>query len=115
MFRIDEDNNITITQGQTGYATITLDDSSDLVIGANDTIKVQVRVKPNGGRMLYEGTADPETLAWKIEPDDTMNIEPGRYYYDIRLTLAENGDVFYIVDVSDFVIEENVTRGGTTT
>lgn len=111
MFKIDDDNNITITQGSSGYSTIEFSEEDEQAISENDSIKVQVRVKPNGGRVLFESTIDPDDLTWHIEPEDTEHIEPGIYYYDIRLELADTGDVFYVVDESTFEIVRNVTRG----
>ena len=42
-----------------------------------------------------------------INPEDTVNMEPGRYCYDIGL---QSGDHYFpVVKYSEFILEPNVT------
>ena len=43
----------------------------------------------------------------RVAPEDTENIEPGMYYYDLQIEL--NGDVFTILNGA-LKIESDVTR-----
>lgn len=43
----------------------------------------------------------------RIAPEDTKNLEPGMYYYDLQIEL--NGDVFTILNGA-LKIENDVTR-----
>lgn len=54
--------------------------------------------KQNGTKMYY---------VVRVAPDDTENIEPGMYYYDLSIEL--NGDVFTILSGA-LKIESDVTR-----
>lgn len=45
-----------------------------------------------------------------IDPEDTMDLEPGRYCYDVGL--ESGGDYYNIIEPSGFNILPNVTKRG---
>ena len=50
----------------------------------------------------------------ELSPQDTIDLIPGRYYYDVGLQRGD--DVFYnIVEQSEFLLIPNVTRRGDST
>ncbi len=45
-----------------------------------------------------------------FSPGDTINIDLGRYLYDVGLEVG--GDYFNIIEASSFLIKANITRHG---
>ena len=47
----------------------------------------------------------------ELKPEDTADLQPGQYYYDIGL--QQGASVFYnVVELSPFLIKANATRLG---
>lgn len=96
---------LAVTNKDTG-APYTLETGQVLVFGlkAGKTDEERVLVKQ------ITNTVNGEYYL-ELEPADTANLEPGRYYYDIGL---QHGDyVFYnVIEASPFVIKPNITKLG---
>ena len=45
-----------------------------------------------------------------IHPEDTIDLAPGRYYYDVGL--ESGGEYYDIIKPSAFMLEANVTKKG---
>lgn len=106
-------NEISLTRGDSAYITFNITDGAGQVItiGENDLIRCQVRAKPNGGELLFEGTIeiDEDGIVWHILPENTRELDVGDYYWDAQLEL-ENGDVFSFIPVSLFQVIDEVTE-----
>lgn len=106
--------NISITRGDTGYFSFTLKDKAGEEISLSDVSEVRCQVrKCVDGELLFEGaiTLDYEsnTAIWHIQPSDTNDLTPARYYYDAQVTFP-NGDIYTFIKLSDFEVLPDITR-----
>ena len=86
------------------------EDGQPYVLLEGDVIRFGVKhgFASGGYRILKETGELKEGIAQiQIDPEDTMEMEPGRYAYDIGIQSGEN--YFMVVGLSDFVLEPNVT------
>ena len=110
--------NITIPKCDSGYLTVTpvSKDGSQVVMGENDIIHIQVRDKPSDD-LLFEGDVYPEAdgetgaveFVWHIRPEDTAEAEVKTYYWDAQVEY-ENGDTFTFIEMSEFKVTDEVTK-----
>ena len=110
MFKVDCNNNITITEGDTGYIKLSI---PNYKIVADDTIYFSVKAKDHGYLFQKVITGEPSIkngmVTIKIDPQDTKSKEIGVYLFDIQLTKA-NKDVFTVVGPKNFEIKEGITN-----
>lgn len=107
--------NISLTRGDSAYITVQIvqHDGSRYLIQGNDKVRIQVRSKPNTGKLLFEAKMyfnQDKDLVWYIKPEDTNNIPAGKYVYDAQVELA-NGDIFTFIPMSTFEVADEVTLG----
>ena len=100
-------NEIHLTQGDSAYLNveITNDDGTPYAIKEGDTLTMTVKAT-NGTKIFSKTVQAYESII--IEPQDTINVGVGRYKYDIQLN-TEN-QVYTIIPVSSFFIEEGLTE-----
>ena len=99
---------IHITKGDTGYLYLNITDENNNKYIIKDGDTVTITVKSTQGTKIFSHTV-PANEAFIIEPNDTADAGIGRYKYDIQLNTANN-EVFTIIPVSSFFIEEGVTE-----
>lgn len=80
---------------------------------AGDKIELSVRKKSKTERVVHivvtDFEEDEDGAAYILfTPEDTMNLEFGRYVYDIQLTKA-SGWVTTIIELSPFILREEAT------
>ena len=108
---------IEIVRGSTNTLRVSVLDATGLPYNLGSGEKVVFGVKKEKededllitrvAEILYEGM-----YSIRLVPEDSMDLEPGLYYYDVGL---ESGtDFFPIIKPSPFLIEPNVTRRGCT-
>ena len=100
-------NDIHLTKGDSAYLNveITNDDGTPYNIKEGDTLTMTL--KATNGTQIFSKTGKAyESII--IEPQDTINVGVGRYKYDIQLN-TEN-QVYTIIPVSSFFIEEGITE-----
>ena len=73
-------------------------------------MRCQVRDEPSNGKLLFDGriSKSGEDYLWYIKPEDTSELDIGKYYWDAQVELS-NGDVFTFIPVSKFEIIDEVT------
>ena len=100
-------NEIHLTQGDSAYLNveITNDDGTPYAIKEGDSLTMTVK-STNGTKIFSKTGQAYESII--IEPQDTINVGVGRYKYDIQLN-TEN-QVYTIIPVSSFFIEEGLTE-----
>ena len=100
-------NEIHLTQGDSAYLNveITNDDGTPYAIKEGDSLTITVKAT-NGTKIFSKTVQAYESII--IEPKDTVDAGVGRYKYDIQLN-TEN-QVYTIIPVSSFFIEEGITE-----
>lgn len=90
MFTIN-DNNISLTRGDTLFLTVNLTDSDGdpYVPSEGDRIRLAMKRRINSSDLVMLKEISPETLTFEIEPQDTKDLAYGTYVYDIELTDSE--------------------------
>lgn len=118
MFSVDSHNVITITRG----------DSASTVIFVNQgTLIEQVRYELQPNDALYVGVMEPHQkfedaiikykltdedlnrdgdVVWSFKPTDTEYLEPGKYFYQIKLVRNNGQYVDTIVSKTPFYIQD---------
>ena len=107
MLYIDEDQNITLTRGDTGIFNISLQsqDGQAYVPQTGDTLRFALS-EGFGKEALVIKNIPIETCILEIEPQDTKNLEFKKYKYDIELTDAA-GRVTTIL-LGEFTVDKEV-------
>ena len=100
-------NEIHLTQGDSAILNveITNDDGTPYAIKEGDSLTITVKAT-NGTKIFSKTVQAYESII--IEPKDTADVGVGRYKYDIQLD-TEN-QVYTIIPVSSFFIEEGLTE-----
>jgi hypothetical protein len=117
MFEINnKTNKITLTQGNSAIIDITpyLNDSQNPIV-LQEGDKVLFTVKSVSGReylkkILTNNDYDNEedtSLNVVLTPEDTVNLAPYRYLYDLLLIYA-NGEAYTFIGTSEFEITQAV-------
>lgn len=110
--------NLTINRGTTYSRTVhySVDDVPTTLVGAivRFTIKLVESDQDNTDstavvkKNVTSGTSDG-TAVILINPIDTQDIEPGNYFYDIKVDVNSDGNTIYLMDSG------KVKLGGTPT
>lgn len=105
---------ISITRGDSAYLSLNIRDKlhHPIELGDQDILHIQVREKPNGGTILFDGTVETEvdnSLTWHIHPEDTKQAPKNAYFWDAQIEYS-NGDIFTWIPVSNFILLPEVTE-----
>lgn len=103
-------NTITLTRGDSFYATVSLvlkSTGASYTPQEGDVIKFGMKKDPKDLECVLEKTIPHDTLLLYIEPNDTENLALGNYYYDLEITFA-NGDVDTFINNATFVLVTEV-------
>lgn len=107
MLTIDEDNVIYLTRGDTAYLTLAItfqDESYEMQEG--DKLILSVKKKVSDTDYAFQIASDSLTIP--VYPQDTKELDYGKYFYDIELDTAK-GEVFTLFEKNVFKIQEEVT------
>lgn len=107
MLRIEDENEILLTRGDTAYLTVKLDGYEPL---EGDTISFTVKKAISDTEPVLKLTI-PIDEAFVFQPSDTAGLPYGKYYYDIQIDTAF-GEVFTVVEKSPFRLKEEVNVDG---
>ncbi len=110
MLYISPEGYIKLTRGDT--ARLTVDISNDLSgdsyeIAPEDTLTLSVKKSIRDEETCLQKTVTGSNTIY-IQPNDTKHLAFGKYKYDVQLTTA-GGDVFTVIEPSDFEIMQEVT------
>lgn len=101
MFKIDG-NNLYLTRGDTAYLSVS-------ITGSDRVIKNMIlSVKKNIADAEYAFQLTATDNKFIFEPEDTKDLDYGKYVYDIQIT-TEYNEIFTIVEKSNFYITDEVT------
>lgn len=104
-----ENNEISITKGDTAYikAIIVYNNGNNYELKKGDTLTLSVKKYANDSNYAFQkNIIDTDIIT--IEPEDTINLIPGRYVYDVQLN-TNFGEIFTIIPNSYFYVMEGVT------
>lgn len=105
-----------IVRGTTNTFGITVTDSEGnaMTLSSGQVLVFGLKRKPyNEERALVKKithTIGAGEYYLELEPEDTAELDPGPYLYDVSL---QSGDAFYsVIEPSPFLIKPNVTQIG---
>ena len=111
-----ENGVITLTRGDSAYLNfrLTTQDGEAYQLQEGDLLRLTVRAQADSScPVLLEAESTDETIL--LKPEQTEQLEPGKYSYDVQLQTAA-GDVFTILGATgvsprlkNFVICPEVT------
>lgn len=109
MFRIQPDNKIQLTKGDT--ATIQVEaydnDNKPYAIKSTDVVTLKVKKTQNSLQNAILKTADANHII-TILPSDTSSLTSGLYVYDVQITTNE-GNVYTIIPLNYFELIEEIS------
>ena len=107
MLYIDEDQNITLTRGDTGFFTINLLDLNGEVYTPQDGDRLRFALGKSWGKdTIFTKEIPLDTCVLEIEPSDTKELDFKKYKYDIEFTDAQ-GHVSTIL-LGEFIVDKEV-------
>lgn len=107
MLYIDEDQNITLTRGDTGIFNITLQNQNGKAYTPQEGDSLRFALSDGFGKeTLVLKNIPINTCVLEIEPSDTANLKFKTYKYDVQFTSAQ-GRVSTII-LGDFKVDNEV-------
>lgn len=95
MITIDADYHITMTRGDTFVRELTLKKNNQTYTPQQSDVVRFALAKVYKGEPGYEPlliktlTPDGNRLVWRIDPQDTADLDYGKYVYDLQITYAD--------------------------
>lgn len=107
MLYIDEDQNITLTRGDTGFFEISLQSSNGEAYTPQEGDRLRFALGKSWGKDTILVKEIPlDTCVLEIEPEDTKELPFKTYKYDIEFT-DSLGHVSTII-LGDFIVSKEV-------
>lgn len=103
MLRIEE-GKIYLTRGDTAYLTVTVDGREPQ---AEDRIILSVKKNIDDVDYAFQKTVSFGEI-FVIMPEDTKDLEYGKYFYDVQL-VTNIGEIFTVIEKTAFYVREEVT------
>ena len=112
MLAIDENNNITLTRGDSASISVALKnpDGTDYNLQSGDELLFTVKYNCITEDIIIQKDISTDTII-NLIPSDTKDLLYGEYFYDVQLTRA-NGSVNTVIPPRDFIVAKEVTFGG---
>lgn len=112
MLAIDENNNITLTRGDSASISVALKnpDGTDYNLQSGDELLFTVKYNCITEDIIIQKDISTDAII-NLIPSDTKDLLYGEYFYDVQLTRA-NGDVNTVIPPRDFIVAKEVTFGG---
>lgn len=110
MLYVEADNTIRLTRGDTAYLEIPIVNDiteEEYVISPDDTLTFSVKRSVKDKNVCFSKTIRGANTI-HINPDDTRQLEFGKYKYDVQLTTAA-GDVYTVIEPTCFEVLSEVT------
>ena len=120
MFKISSNGIITVNRGDSFELPIALNIGSSLdnvryELTDKDTVYIGImephqKIEDPIIRKVYKGTSYQDDIAVRFWPEDTINLYPGKYYYQVKLETVDEDtgkkDVETVIDKTLFYIKE---------
>ena len=105
MFYIDDDNNITLTRGDTAEITLTVVKDGDEYDFSDDLTQLTVKRNTVTSEIIFQKTFTGSTIV--ITPADTKDLFYTDLKFDVQLITLDN-KVYTVIPPRDFIIAEEV-------
>ena len=106
MLHIDDDQNITLTRGDSATFGLTVKQNTSSYDFSRDTVKFTVKKNVNTDDILFQKTFSNGVI--NLTPSDTSGLKYGTYYYDVQLKNTSNG-IYTVIAPSKFIVAPEVT------
>lgn len=107
MLYIDEDQNITLTRGDTGFFEISLVNKNGEAYTPQEGDRLRFALGKSWGKdTLFTKDIPLDTCTLEIEPNDTKNLDFKKYKYDIEFTDGY-GHVSTVI-LGEFTVDKEV-------
>lgn len=105
MFKIEDDNRVTLTRGDTCAFDVEVKTDSGEIYTPTETDVITFTLKKDAksSEVLIRKTGTSIVL----NPDDTNKFRYGNYLYDVTLTTA-GGAVYTIIPPTEFVLSDEI-------
>lgn len=112
MLNIDENNNITLTRGDSASIAVELKnpDGTDYSLQSGDILLFTVKYNCITEDIIIQKDISSDGII-NLIPSDTNDLLYGVYFYDVQLTRT-NGAVNTVIPPRDFIVANEVTFGG---
>lgn len=112
MLNIDENNNITLTRGDSASIAVDLKnpDGSEYTLQTGDVLLFTVKYNCITEDIIIQKDISSDGVI-NLNPADTNDLLYDVYFYDVQLTRA-NGAVNTVIPPRDFIVSKEVTFGG---
>lgn len=112
MLNIDDNNNITLTRGDSASIEVALENPDGSAYELQEGDKLLFTVKHNciTEDIIIQKDISANAII-NLLPGDTDSLLYGVYFYDVQLTKA-NGAVNTVIPPRDFIVSKEVTFGG---
>lgn len=112
MLSIEEDGTIYLTRGDTAYLSVGIEydtpEGTEYELEETDIVEFSIKRSTKREDPYLVHKQNTGSSLFKIVPEDTSELKYGTYKYDVQLTKA-NGDVFTVVEPTDFNVTSEVT------
>lgn len=107
MLKINRDNSIELTRGDTARISLTITTASGTAYDYSaDTAVFTVKASTFTSESLIQKTVSDGVIY--IAPADTSALKYGDYVYDVQLT-SQSGDVCTVIPPAKFTVAQEVT------
>ena len=106
MLYIDDNQNITLTRGDSATFGLTVKQNTSSYDYSNDLVVFTVKKNVNTDGILFQKTFTNGVI--NLTPSDTSNLNYGTYYYDVQLKNTSNG-IYTVIPPSKFIVAPEVT------
>ena len=102
-------NKITLTQGNSGTLKIKVRDARNkpLAFTDGDTALLTIKRDIDDTEPVLHITMDKDGQ-FVFRPEDTVNLDCGKYIYDVKVILA-GGNVYNVIAPAQFILEKGVS------
>lgn len=105
MFKIEDDNRVVLTRGDTCAFDVEIKTDSGETYTPQETDVITFTVKKDTKTSVILLQKTGTTIV--INPADTRNLKYGNYVYDVTL-VTQSGSVYTIIPPTEFILAEEV-------
>lgn len=105
MLEIDNQNNITLTRGDTATLTLEITMDGQSYDYSNDLVQFTVKKNTVTDSIIIQKTFSGNAVT--IEPTDTESLDYQSLKYDVQV-IKQSGEVYTVIPPSNFIIAPEV-------